>query len=1034
MIKYLVLPISLALFALLASCEPPLGSSAKASIVVRFGAGARTVMPQANLGITSIAVTVTHPGGSASGSAASVSETCTIGDIVPGSATINAVASNGANTVASGSAPLDVVLGANVITINLVPESGGTGSFALAMSWPESTGASFVECSLRDSFDTEVDAKSTPVLTPSVGKYSWTYQGSANSGVYTLFITFRTASGGTVLGAFIESVNIFKNLESNSWLDGGGIPRALRDFSVAELKDSLATLSKLVVTGAGLSNAYSPPALAPGATIAMGKTSTHSISFAPTLVADTGQTISYTWNGGAATTISSGSSAGPLSLVDGAAGNTLVITVSTSSSQTATYTVTIIKAYVLSYDGNGAVTGRVPADELHFVGQPVTTVDNLYGLSIADFSFAGWNTAADGSGDAHAAGTGFAMYSQDTTLYAQWAANPGGRVWTEREVSGGEGVSWGSVACSSDGMKLVACVYNGYVFTSVDGGVTWTERTEAGYRTWMAVASSSDGTKLVACVGGNGGFIYTSDDSGATWTERTGAGSWSWGAVASSSDGTKLAVCAGSNGGYIYTSVDGGATWTQRTTAGNKWWSVIASSSDGSRLVAGIGKVTDTPDYLYTSGDGGATWTQQTGCGSGRWVAVTSSADGTRLAACAFPGYIYTSINGGVTWIQRTTPNTYWVGITSSSDGMKLTSGVGGSFDGPLYTSTDGGATWNSRPAAGSHNWGQIACSSDGSKLVVGCPQSSIDANSGMFYTSADSGATWTAQTGSRVGGRYWYGIAGSSDWTRLAAASYFGSIYTSADGGQTWTKQAAAGNRSWFGVSSSSDGMKLAACIWSGYIYTSADAGATWTERAIAGSRLWYTIGSSSDGMKLATCVQNDFIYTSIDGGANWIQQTAAGNRTWQGIASSSDGTKLAACVYGSYIYTSADSGATWNPSGSPAGNWKGIASSSDGSRLVARQDNSAYLYVSSNSGATWTTCTAAGSRQWRAIACSADGTKLAAGAWGDYLYTSADGGVTWAAQTGPGIRNWNAIASSPDATKIAAAAYGSRNIWTSP
>src|SRR5216683_1139178 len=74
--------------------------------------------------------------------------------------------------------------------------------------------------------------------------------------------------------------------------------------------------------------------------------------------------------------------------------------------------------------------------------------------------------------------------------------------WTERASN----QRWQSVASSSDGTKLVACVYGGKIYTSTDSGANWTER--ASNRNWRSVASSSDGTKLVACV--YGGRIYTS--------------------------------------------------------------------------------------------------------------------------------------------------------------------------------------------------------------------------------------------------------------------------------------------------------------------------------------------------------------------------------------------------------------------------------------------------------------------------------------------------------------------------------------------
>ena len=41
------------------------------------------------------------------------------------------------------------------------------------------------------------------------------------------------------------------------------------------------------------------------------------------------------------------------------------------------------------------------------------------GLSRDGYVFAGWNTAADGSGTAYAAGATF-TFAADTTLYAQW--------------------------------------------------------------------------------------------------------------------------------------------------------------------------------------------------------------------------------------------------------------------------------------------------------------------------------------------------------------------------------------------------------------------------------------------------------------------------------------------------------------------------------------------------------------------------------------------------------------------------------------
>jgi hypothetical protein len=211
-------------------------------------------------------------------------------------------------------------------------------------------------------------------------------------------------------------------------------------------------------------------------------------------------------------------------------------------------------------------------------------------------------------------------------------------------------------------------VKNGYIYTSADYGLTWTERTAAGNRYWQSMSSSSDGTKLAAVVWG--GYIYTSINSGETWTERTASGNRSWYAVASSSDGTKLAACVGymsKVGGYIYTSTNSGETWTERTASGNRYWTSIASSSDGMKLAATV-----RTDYIYISADYGATWTTQTAAGNRNWRAIASSGDGTKLTAGIWEGVIWTGkypddTSTTTTTTTTTTTNTSETTTSSSS-------------------------------------------------------------------------------------------------------------------------------------------------------------------------------------------------------------------------------------------------------------------------------------------------------------------------------------------------------------------------------
>ena len=150
-----------------------------------------------------------------------------------------------------------------------------------------------------------------------------------------------------------------------------------------------------------------------------------------------------------------------------------------------------------------------------------------------------------------------------------YTSTDGGVTWTQRTSAGQR--SWEDVASSADGTKLVALSAHpgassnpDYIYTSTDGGVTWTQQTGAGLAFWDSVGSSGDGSKLVVdafcntlpCVSDNAA-IYTSIDGGTTWIQQTNAGYRNWEDITITPDGTKVvAASANDNAGnpdYIYT-------------------------------------------------------------------------------------------------------------------------------------------------------------------------------------------------------------------------------------------------------------------------------------------------------------------------------------------------------------------------------------------------------------------------------------------------------------------------------------------------
>ena len=77
--------------------------------------------------------------------------------------------------------------------------------------------------------------------------------------------------------------------------------------------------------------------------------------------------------------------------------------------------------YSIIYKANGATSGTVPVDSNRYTtGATVTVLGNTGNLAKTGYSFAGWNTRADGMGTSYTAGSTFTMGSANVTLYAKW--------------------------------------------------------------------------------------------------------------------------------------------------------------------------------------------------------------------------------------------------------------------------------------------------------------------------------------------------------------------------------------------------------------------------------------------------------------------------------------------------------------------------------------------------------------------------------------------------------------------------------------
>lgn len=125
-----------------------------------------------------------------------------------------------------------------------------------------------------------------------------------------------------------------------------------------------------------------------------------------------------------------------------------------------------IDLVTLTYDGNGNTGGTAPVDASSpYLSGDTVTVLGAGSLTKASHTFAGWNTASDGSGTSYAASDTFTI-NANTTLYAQWTPGPD-YVWDNGAVTD----NWNTVDSNWSGAPWSNSGTNNAFFTNVGGSV-----------------------------------------------------------------------------------------------------------------------------------------------------------------------------------------------------------------------------------------------------------------------------------------------------------------------------------------------------------------------------------------------------------------------------------------------------------------------------------------------------------------------------------------------------------------------------------
>lgn len=401
------------------------------------------------------------------------------------------------------------------------------------------------------------------------------------------------------------------------------------------------------------------------------------------------------------------------------------------------------------------------------------------------------------------------------------------------------------------------------VFTTVDGGATWSSTAATG-----AILSSS--IQRILAMSADGGVILASSydsllrsaDGGKTWTALARP-SGDYYAVSYASLGNGEIVASGYAG--LWLSKDGGQSWTKLATPTTSAGNVLIPADNLRRVEAGALVAADGQGSFLLSRDNGQTWAQ---------VATPVGNTYGSYSALAFSdarnGFLYDSVgrtfvtkDGGLTWEAKTLS----FGPVRGAQFVNKWTGWMVGFNGQLYKSTDGGQTWSPAAAAGGVSYASVYFQNE----TLGWSQ------------RLSSGATYAA---TRDGGK---------TWTELALPY-----------GVTTIRQS---DQSWVAVGNS------------GAVYVSTDAGATWNA-AYTGTAANLTALAFSDAKTVWAVGSGSTLLKSDDGGAKWTAVTLpVGNATLRDIKFAN--AKVGWIVGdGGVILNTQDGGKTWRSQASGTSN----------------------------------------------------------------------------------------------------------------